>query len=51
MDNYKGFLIESYWLPQYAKFYFYKKDDEIIAGFGDNLDDCKQQIDDIYEEM
>ena len=45
--NYKGYKIEidrTGYAPKHLKYYFYKECDEIVSGFGESIEDCKNQI-------
>lgn len=44
--EYRGYLIKPN-LTGYVNFDFYKPDDELIAGNGKTIEDCKIQIDEL----
>ena len=52
MENYKGYTFEedkTGYAPKHLRFYFFAIDDEYAKGAGESIEDCKQQIDELYE--
>ncbi len=45
--EYKGFIIEDYCLPSYAKFCYHRVDDERIFT-ANSIEECKQEINDLW---
>lgn len=51
--EYKGYLIEqdkTGYAPKDSKFHFYISGDEIVRGWGESLEDCIKQIDELLYE-
>ena len=47
---YKEYLIEidkTGYAPKNSRYFFYKECEEIASGFGESIEDCKQQIDEL----
>lgn len=48
--EYKGYKIEpdmTGYAPKDSKYFIFKIDDEISCGFGESIEDCQSQIDEI----
>ena len=50
---YKGYSIEidkTGYAPKDSQYFFFKECDEMATGFGESIEDCKIQIDEIHED-
>ena len=50
---YKDYFIEidkTGYATKDSKYFFFKECDEKATGFGESIEDCKRQIDEIYED-
>ena len=48
--KYKGYFIEddiTGYAPKEERFHFHIIDEEVIFGYGESIEDCKKQIDDL----
>jgi len=51
--EYKGYLIEpdkTGYAPKNSQYFIFEIDAEVSCGFGESIEDCKQQIDEMIED-